>query len=671
MRNFLRRFLPLFILVVFVACDDDKDSNPFVGNDKNIVSFALTVNGVEYKAAIIDTKVVMTVPADVDLEHAEANVQISEQASILPDPATIKNWDEDQVFRVSSYSGSYIAYTYTVARSEITSVGNVTLNTQAEVDNFASNISVIDGNLVIGNNSVAEAEDPIVNLDALAAIEQVKYKIIINPSYAGANLAGLANVKSIGGFQLGTMTTEVAPKNLKSIELSSLETAGDFIVNNNILTSVSASKLKSVATFYINSSSLIRLDISKIESCIGDFTVQGSTRNSVLPSILLPNLQEVYGNVKLDKLYAVEELDLSGMKFIDGDMTITYLQALSAVSMPVLANFKGNISVQQYTQLKKIELPSITEVSSLQFVGASSNMQERPDIDLSSLVCVTGIFTLQNGIKSLKADALKTVGGNLTISATGFEQYPLANVKEYGGVLSVKSEASMETINLTQAQRIGDLSVTSCSSLTDILCPDEITGSVELNMGRINVPIPNLKGLKTVGGNFTVSNVSTTLAAMELGTIKQVKGKLTIPQANKLVVVTLPDLEQVGHLYTANAYLEQLDIPSLKSAEQIELLSMMALKTLSFPQLKEVTTKINMTGKSYASAPTGSSMDNVDCFANAAKVGEVSIQWFAKMNDFSGFEKAFSNTEKPKWAVSGCEYNPSLADMTAGNYIKK
>lgn len=76
--------------------------------------------------------------------------EICEQASILPDPATITDWDSEQVFRLIAYNGTVEHYTLKIVRENVYSEGSVTLNTQAEVVAFAElGINIVDGNLII------------------------------------------------------------------------------------------------------------------------------------------------------------------------------------------------------------------------------------------------------------------------------------------------------------------------------------------------------------------------------------------------------------------------------------------------------------------------------------------------------------------------------------------
>ena len=82
-------------------------------------------------------------------------------------------------------------YVYSVEKSAVVRVGNVTLLTQADVDAFGeAMISEIDGNLTIGQT---DGEDVIETLEPLNHLRKIKHNLTINPTYESEEIIGLEN----------------------------------------------------------------------------------------------------------------------------------------------------------------------------------------------------------------------------------------------------------------------------------------------------------------------------------------------------------------------------------------------------------------------------------------------------------------------------------------------
>ena len=116
--------------------------------------------------------------------------RISELATISPKPESVKDWSAEQTFTVTSHSGSQRMYSVKVEREEELNE-NVNLRTEEDVAAFAARkIDVINGNLTIGAPS---GTDSIANIDALAGLKEVRYKLIVNPTFKG-ELKALGNL---------------------------------------------------------------------------------------------------------------------------------------------------------------------------------------------------------------------------------------------------------------------------------------------------------------------------------------------------------------------------------------------------------------------------------------------------------------------------------------------
>ena len=189
------------ILVTFslliAGCSDD-DKMPADADDNFITALTLTKEGKSYDAVIEGNDIVMTVPYTVDLNGATASMVYTPSAKILPNPQTVTDWENEMIFRVTSFNGKENEYTYKVIKSEIESDGDVVLKSQADVDAFAeTKVSVIKGNLIIGDN--AENTASINNLEALSGIKEITGSLQILNNYKGEALDGLLRHLQVSG----------------------------------------------------------------------------------------------------------------------------------------------------------------------------------------------------------------------------------------------------------------------------------------------------------------------------------------------------------------------------------------------------------------------------------------------------------------------------------------
>ena len=142
-------FFP-FLLFIFLlgACDKNDEIIPEDADENFITSVVITVDEKSYTADITDNTVTITVPYTVSLNNAKVEFKYTSSAAIMPDPATVTDWDNERIFRVTSYNGDSREYTYKVVKSEIESDGDVELKTGKEVKSFAqTKTTVVKGNL--------------------------------------------------------------------------------------------------------------------------------------------------------------------------------------------------------------------------------------------------------------------------------------------------------------------------------------------------------------------------------------------------------------------------------------------------------------------------------------------------------------------------------------------
>ena len=217
-------------VAMFAACSDKDEPKPDDADDNFITDFSLTKDGQTYTAEINGENMTVTIPYTVDLDGATANVRCTPSAKILPDPATVHDWNNERVFRVISYSGKSREYTYLLNRADISQCGDVTLASQSEIDAFGeSGINVIEGNLTIGSDE----GEIITDLSPLSTIKEVKGTVIILNSFEGNDLTGLDRMRSMGGLQIGTVEKpSSSPIEVVTIHKAT-EITGDIEISNS------------------------------------------------------------------------------------------------------------------------------------------------------------------------------------------------------------------------------------------------------------------------------------------------------------------------------------------------------------------------------------------------------------------------------------------------------
>lgn len=105
-------FLPMLLSLFFLgACDKNDEIIPEDADENFITSVVMTVDGKSYTADITDNTVTITVPYTVSLNNAEVEFKYTTSATIIPDPETVTDWDNERTFRVTSYNGDAREYT--------------------------------------------------------------------------------------------------------------------------------------------------------------------------------------------------------------------------------------------------------------------------------------------------------------------------------------------------------------------------------------------------------------------------------------------------------------------------------------------------------------------------------------------------------------------------------
>ena len=647
------------------SCSDD-DNLPFDGSDNSITSFSLTaLDGVRYSGEITGDKIVVTAPLNVSLSGAKVNFSLCEQASISPAPEEVTDWDTEQTFVVTAYNQETKKYTYNVMRTDVPSEGEVRLVTQADVDALAaSGVTIIEGDLIIGENSLKEGADTIKDLSALSGLIEVKQNIIVNNSFGGTSLKGLENIRSAAGIYFGNTSSSLNCPNEFDVELSALKNLGQLVVNSAKVKSLHLPSLREIGWLYLCAAKLANVNFSSLENCVTNFTMNAT--NTVLESMAFPVLESVGGVVTLQDYKGVKELSFPKLKMINGTLTVSSLSALRALEFPELKNVVGNISVSGVEALTSFGMPKLEQVRELKInMNFWSPQVAFQSLDLQSLKSVEGNFTFDgnalNEMSTLELPALERVAGKFLWQYFHGEKVSIPNLSDCAN-MDLFYFDKVKELDITSVENLQNLHLLGYNELINIKTRSSI-GNLTLNAGNKEMPPFPFKNLQEITGTFQLNNFNSNSTYVISG-IKKINN-ISSMGGCQFQDLSYSDLEEVGTATFQMYQLNYLRLPKLKTVrENFTFGSIKELKILELPALEKVGGKFTLSGMSWMPSDFSQMV-----FPVLAEVGSVAISDLKDLSDFSALKNVVGTLDASQWKVSGCAYNPTLDDMKAGKYI--
>lgn len=677
MKQFFRTLLcGIGLTVLLSACTkttiEGGEDNPFNGTDNHLTSFAIKVGNETYVATLTGENINITVPVNTSLAGAKAEYELCEQAIILPDPATITEWDKDQTFRVKSYKGESRNYTYSVKWSEIPHEGNILLLTQADVDAFAkSGATLIDGNLIIGSAATADPKTAIVSLEGLKAVKEVTSQIIINNSFSGTDLKGLEHIERCSGFYIGNATAATTFAQEVVVSLPALTVTGDLILNNNSIKSVSMPKLTSVGNLLVTSKEIASLELPLLKEVAGDLSVKNpsSVINNVLMEIKFTELVSVGGSLSMQYFPSIAKAEFPKLTYVGGGIDVQLNSTtFEELNFPVLETANGIINIERAPALATINLPKVKQVNSFIFNKVSYGKYPLKSLNLAALENIENEFYLRDvPMESISLPALSRVGGNMTLwgvqSMTTLEMPALTQIK---GKFNLSGANLLPSLDLSKLTELGAIDLTGCLKLEKVKSPKEI-GSVTVNFAsNADCPLPLFEGLETVREDFSLSSCSNT-AEFNIENIKKIK-TFKFNDGAQGATLTLAAVTEIGTLEIGSYRLTELNAPYLAKVGDLKLSSVWSLAIINIPALKTVG---NFSLAEHGSwNASNARMTNLDAFAGITDMESVKIEYCGKLADFSGLSQIIAGLTADKWAVSNCAYNPTYQEMVEGKFTK-
>lgn len=646
---------------VSVGCSDtDSEPDPFTGNDNFLFSLVLHIGDMELPARIIGERISLTVSPGTSLGGAEATYELSELATIAPNPAEVTDWNAEQQFVVTSYSGEKRIYTYTCTESDTVYDGDITLKSQEEVDAFGLLApEVIEGSLTVGAINGAE----ITDISALAGVREIRGNLLINNSVRCERFE-MPELERVNALRVGN--TESDERNNPSIGTLAFPALADIngdckIVCIDDLEEVSMPALRRIG---------------------GDLFLSG-----VNPSLSFDELEETQ-HIWMQNM----RIDICFPK-LRSAANIWMHSNQKEISLPLLET-AGNIVFSSETVL----CPALQKCASLETNSRTS--------DLSSLKEVFTDLKLSyaaNDGASLLVPGLAAVGGMLTVQSWMLES--LSALAQFGGITIYASgfnAAKLDTIDLSQYE-MGDLGIYLNLSAETLIGPDEYGGELVARAKTVK-GFRTVKSLDIAGctsNEFECVEENCVVSDVDCSSLRSVGRDLTVNGTCSLPVLhrvgrklnlypstaeyTLPALEEVGDgSLSATAHclaigedsylptLRKIEFPVLRSIRGMVYMNpdgdLIGLKTISAPLLEQIDGALYI-GRTPRYNPSNCSVLETVDFPRLQSVASVDVNYNPLLKDFSSFKYVVSALKESKWKTSNNGYNPTLQDMLDGKYL--
>ncbi|MFO7525297.1 MAG: hypothetical protein R6W68_07570, partial [Ignavibacteriaceae bacterium] len=258
-----------------------------------------------------------------------------------------------------------------------TYIGNLTLRTQSEIDDF--NYSSVTGNLRITEMTSGN----ITNLNGLSELTTIGGDLSITQNRQLTTLNGLNNLTSIGGdLDIGgDVYNIVALSNLNSI-------SGDLgISHNRALTNLNGLEgITSVLTFSLHScSELTSIQALSNLSSVENISINGSSNLSDFSG--LEGITSVSGYIRISGNSITSLNGLNNLSSIGGELSISNTDLL--VSLDALSNLTS-IGTDLTLNFNDV-ITNLNGFSNLSYIGGDLEIRRNPSL---SYFC--GIYNLLN-----------------------------------------------------------------------------------------------------------------------------------------------------------------------------------------------------------------------------------------------------------------------------------
>ena len=691
----LKQIFIAFLSVIALYSCSEKEDIPADADDNFITKVTVSVAGETYSAVIASDTITVTVPYTVSLNGASATVEFTPSAKIMPDPATITDWDTERTFRITSFNGQAHDYTYLVIKDEIRSKGNVELKTPAEIVSFAATgTSIIKGDLVIGSDS--DNAEEIKDISALGMLKEIEGNIIIRNSYTGGTLTGLDNITKIGGLSIGSEENLAANETLEMVSMTKLnEVTGNIHVYNNGVKFVQFDLLKAIeGDFVISSSTLTTLQIPELINVGGALNIFGMGKGAI-STLVFPKVQTVKNSLSINEISTLKSISFPEL-IETGSINFSSLPIeFEKLSMPKLSVVNGDcfiisnyIQGDLFSTTGNVSLTNLDEMSNLATVTGILSICYFDE--LSSL---SNLKSLKR-IGSLKLEKLINCSSPIDISDAVFSakdsEESIIRISECKKLqkLITKDDLSNVSVDIDawannyvdfNFKKVKKLSYTTPDKKVFTLPIEEVHGDFYFGAGMKSGIIAN--NLKFVDGYMHLK-ISMMVSNLEFSKLEKIggqffmEGTLNTPNMihnfsnlKSICCNSNPSYAKEGKWSTNNLPYGGLDIRSTTTYELFPVLEKVGGSGITIHGFSAFSCPELVTIAGSLSADAASKLTSFD-MPKLKSLSGVNLVRLTAFSDFSMFEAFIRDNQitEPNWIVSGCKYNPTYQDMKDGKY---
>ncbi|MDC6350486.1 fibronectin type III domain-containing protein [Zeaxanthinibacter sp. PT1] len=364
----------------------------------------------------------------------------------------------------------------------------------------------------------------------------------------------------------------------------------------------------------------------------------------------LESLLRIQDRFYLDGTSLVQVNALSGITYIGGDIHIGFNAALVSIEgLQGITEIYGNLTLEANTQLVSLQgLQNVTKIA--------GNLVTYQLDQLTDFKALASLSELNGEIRVSWNQNLKNLDGLQGLSALsrpieignnpGLENLEGLNNLLSTGDLLIHNNSSLSSLQGLEAlvQVGGSLEISDHPQLTNLSGLGKlgaVSGNLEITANDQITSLSGLKQLESVGGRLVIADNSNLLNFDGLQALVQLGGDLYIGNNYKLHSITaLHGLEALpgGLTLSNNTVLDNLGgFGNIRTCHGMYITRMGALSTLDgFQDLEEIS-------------------------------GNVTIINNTGLNDFCALQAALNNAFTKSFNASSNAYNPTLADVQAGN----
>jgi uncharacterized repeat protein (TIGR01451 family) len=451
--------------------------------------------------------------------------------------------------------------------------GNISFNTQAEIDNFIINYpNCTDFPGSIGINGWTYPGS-IVNLNGFQNLSSIDGGLIIDDCSTLISLTGLENVNSLGGLTLwdnGLLTGLTELENITSL--------GWLDINDSpAITSLAGlENIDSLNSITITGSGLTNfIGLENLTSLSGDIICEDSGLTSFAG---LENVTYIGGDINLVEgnhfitLGGLENLNTVGGK-------INMLDCYALTSLEPLANVNyigGSIYIENSDALTSLDgLENIDFLGSSIIIGYNDNLTSLEALENFSAVGGSLSIAGNGALTSLAGlENIDSIGGSLFISGNGAltNLAGLENINSVGGRLEISSNNGLTSLEELEniiyiGTRVSIEDNDALTSLVGLENIDSISGGLYIHNNDALTSLTGLENIIYIGTRVSIEDNDALTSLVGLENIDSISGGLYIH--NNDALTSLTGLENIIYIGTRISIEDNDALTSLVGLENL------------------------------------------------------------------------------------------------------